>query len=147
LIKDKERKIALDDWLRNKRAEEKKKNSMTKFVTKKNHHHLNYQSNLERHPDKNITHTLLPHKIKPVLYETQNNQPSPQVQTANNNHNNKQMFTNMQNALNSQNMPKQMNLSKTLNLNELKEYQHMNQADFLQSDGDMAQHQANTLNQ
>lgn len=57
------------------------------------------------------------------------------------------MFTNMQNALNSQNMPKQMNLSKTLNLNELKEYQHMNQADFLQSDGDMALHQANTLNQ
>lgn len=35
LIKDKERKMALDDWLRNKRAEEKRKNSMAKFVQKK----------------------------------------------------------------------------------------------------------------
>ena len=71
MIKDQERKLALDDWLRNKRAEDKKKNSMAKFVQKKTTNSYNqYHSNFDKYSgDKNMTHTLLPHKIKPVVFD------------------------------------------------------------------------------
>ena len=70
--------MALDDWLRNKRAEEKKKNTISKFVQKKsNNSYSQYHSNYEKPNDKNIPHTLLPHKIKPIIYDTQ--QPNQQL--------------------------------------------------------------------
>lgn len=70
LIKEKERKMALDDWLRNKRAEEKRKNSMAKFVQKKaTNSYSQHPNQYDKPPEKNIAHTLLPHKIKPVVYD------------------------------------------------------------------------------
>lgn len=79
MIKDKERKMALDDWLRNKRAEEKRKNSMAKFVSKKSNNSYNqYHSNYDK-VDKNIAHTLLPHKIKPVAFDPQQSTNTSQI--------------------------------------------------------------------
>ena len=70
LIKEKERKMALDDWLRNKRAEERRKNSMAKFVQKKGTHmYGQHTSQYDKTTEKNIAHTLLPQKMKAVVFD------------------------------------------------------------------------------
>ena len=69
LIKERERKVALDDWLRNKRAEDKRKNSMAKFVSKKGASSFGNHQNHDKQMDKSIAHTLLPQKMKAVIYD------------------------------------------------------------------------------
>ena len=130
--------MALDDWLRNKRAEEKRKNSMAKFVQKKstNSYNNQYHSHYEKSVDKNIAHTLLPHKIKPVVFDPQQSQNASQVQISE--HGKKgsssQQLTMSKAGMQNINSVKQQqilmnmsNIAKTINMNESK---HHNDLDF-----------------